>query len=560
MYITQLDAKNYRTLVDFKIGFSYGYCAISGKNNCGKTSIIKIIEYFLNNEEDHSYYRRNHSVKHSRDRTQWIDAGDDIDISITLRMLKDGDSELFGFIQRMGSGVGDKSEIDVKIRSIHNSSSSPIMSCYVDGLPQDNVGSAEIIKKIRSSSNLIVHNSTNNQTPFYYVGESFVEIIEAHFSQEDRDGIAAAQKGLQSKIRKATKQHKAELDALLGMLKDKFQVELSSIGSEQTSRYPLQIKLNDKVAEVPLHEWGAGTQNRTRVFLSILEAQHTKQAASEENRSTPVFLVEEPESFLHPSAQAEFGQILNSLAKDFGIQIIATTHSPYMLNQSDPTSNYLLDRKIVRKLPRETVLQQSDEKDWMMPFAENLGVVSSEFHDWKNVFSAKSSRVVLLEGEIDKDYFEFIRSNYPAICKIPEDVEFVPYEGKDALKNTALLRFMINKFKRVFIAYDLDADKEVGRSLQKIGLGEGVDYSPVGQNKAGCDCIEGLIPDSIKIVVHANNMDDVNSMMSSDNNIRKPARQRLKKAYLAEFRNNPPKEGDLSHFKALFSKIAHAFS
>lgn len=55
-------------------------------------------------------------------------------------------------------------------------------------------------------------------------------------------------------------------------------------------------------------------------------------------------VIEEPESFLHPSAQAEFGNILRTMAKQHKIQIIVTTHSPHMLNIESPECNILLSK------------------------------------------------------------------------------------------------------------------------------------------------------------------------------------------------------------------------
>lgn len=475
-------------------------------------------------------------------------------------MYRDHDSEIFKFIEKFSEDVGDLPEFELRMRSVFGKGGESHHSCYVNGLPQDTQGSDEIFKKLRATNNLSVHNSTSTQRPFFFSDENFVEILEAHFSADDRRSIATAQKNLETRIRKATKQHKAELDNLLGKFKDKIQVELTALGGDRSSKVPLQIKLTDKVSEVSLQEWGAGTQNRTRVFMSILDAQHSKEAASAGSKSNPVFLVEEPESFLHPSGQAEFGQILNALADEFDIQIIATTHSPYMLNQRDPSANYLLERRMFRGSARDTVLVEAKGDDWMIPFADNLGLVSSEFHDWKKAFSSHSSKVVLVEGDIDREYFELFREKFPNIYKIAEDVEVVPYEGKDALKNTALLRFMINKFKKVFITFDLDASKDVTPSLGRLGLQDGQDFSSIGVNRAGCECIEGLLPDSIRSAVHSINVDDVNAMMSADNNIRRGARQRLKRAYLERLRLQPPSETELTAFKVLFGKIASAFN
>jgi predicted ATPase len=67
--------------------------------------------------------------------------------------------------------------------------------------------------------------------------------------------------------------------------------------------------------------------------MAILQANRIKTTAPPDDKITPLVVIEEPESFLHPSAQSEFGRILGALSAEFGIQIIATTHSPYMLNQ-----------------------------------------------------------------------------------------------------------------------------------------------------------------------------------------------------------------------------------
>ena len=90
---------------------------------------------------------------------------------------------------------------------------------------------------------------------------------------------------------------------------------------------PLGINLNDRNVDVPLDDWGSGTQNRTRILMAILQAHRIKTTASDDDKITPIVVIEEPESFLHPSAQGEFGRMLRDLSREFGIQIIVTTHS-----------------------------------------------------------------------------------------------------------------------------------------------------------------------------------------------------------------------------------------
>lgn len=501
----------------------------------------------------------NRGISYSKDVTQWLTA-DEIQISVTVELDRKDDSEVFFVVDTYSQGNITDNSVKVFLSQFINKDGNSKLLCLVNGTELDGQKASEILKKFRSASNLVVHNSTNPARSIYYLAGGHTEVMETFFSTEDRKKISEAEKGLQTRVKKAAKQHKDELDKLLGKLNEKYQVELSSIESGRSSKFPLEIKLTDKSVDVPLNDWGSGTQNRTRILISVLEAVRMRSSVTVEDRSTPVFLVEEPESFLHPSAQAEFGQVLNGLAEELEIQIIATTHSPYMLNQNDPSANYLLERKIFRNLPRETTLKDTSGGDWMLPFAENLGIVPSEFKSWEPVFAAHSSKVILVEGEIDKNYFELFRKKYKSIYSIPDNVDIVPYGGKDSLKNTSILQFMINKFGKVFITFDLDARTDVESALKRLGLSDGSDYCAIGLNSAGNDCIEGLIPNSIKQKVYSDKHELVTAISSQDVKARNAARSQIKKHFFDEFEKNVFYDKDLVEFKKLFNVISKAFS
>lgn len=559
MLITRVAARNFRTLENFEIALNPGYCALSGKNNAGKSAVVKIIEHFLRNAEDDGFILGTPTVIGlASDKTQWA-SGDDMEISLSISIERECDSQLFYVVQTYSEAKEERTHFDVQLKQVFLKGSAPKNVCIVDGKELDVRPRNEVFEKFRSSPNIVYHNSTNSKKAMVYFNESFTEIFEHHFSTDDREKIGSAQKTLQNRIGKAARQHKDELEQILGKLSDKYEVELSTIEGSN-ARIPLQISLKDKLVGSPLQNWGSGTQNRTRVLISVLDAVHTRESAPAETKTTPVFLVEEPESFLHPSAQAEFGQVLNDLAREFNIQIIATTHSPYMLNQHRPDSNYLLERRVFRGAQKETHVIDTSGKDWMRPFAEALGVVSSEFKGWKDAFAAEKSKVVLVEGDIDKKYFELCCEKYPHIYAIPSDVEVVAYDGKDALKNTAILRFMINKFAKVFITFDLDCLKEVEASLKRIGLASGADYLPVGVAKAGYDCMEGLLPESLRKAVFSANVESVTALGSSDTSERNSARSKLKKEMVRLFEANTVPDAELGGFKELFRKIAKALA
>lgn len=77
-------------------------------------------------------------------------------------------------------------------------------------------------------------------------------------------------------------------------------------------RLPYNLTLGDSKIEVNLNDWGSGTKNRTIIFLTLLKARQISESATSAEKITPILIIEEPESFLHPSAQAEFGRILQA--------------------------------------------------------------------------------------------------------------------------------------------------------------------------------------------------------------------------------------------------------
>ena len=265
---------------------------------------------------------------------------------------------------------------------------------------------------------------------------------------------------------------------------------------------PIGINLRDKYVEVPLSDWGSGTQNRTQILMAILTSHRIKTTVLPDEKATPIVVIEEPECFLHPAAQSEFGKILHALAEEFCVQIIVTTHSPYMLNREEPASNILLLREARRGQESKTTVADTGGSQWMAPFAEHLGIEPSEFNSWRPVFSTYKSKVLLVEGDLDKSYFEIFQKTDLKVDKLAADIEVVSYGGKDSLKNTSLVQFVLSKFDQVFVTYDLDADGDVRSALTRLGLKENRDFIALGVNTPGKDCCEGLLPERVLAAVN----------------------------------------------------------
>ncbi len=557
MKLISLTAKNFRSLQNIYLNFSTSYCTISGKNNAGKSSVIRLLSLLFGTGENFPWARDSTSLDYKDDFTQWAGAGESIEVAYKLELAREDDPALISFIEKMASFQAEGSAMCLDIQYLASNTEDLKVNVVCAGRSVGSKESKEISKKIRESNLLFLYNSTRRDEPMYYSGGGNRRFYDFVMSHEEEKELEEAGRNVDKKLRRIAKQHTQGLNAILGRLIERFDVEFSPPGRYSPRHTTLGINLRDKHVEVPLSDWGSGTQNRTQILMSVLQANRIKTTYSLEDKITPFVVIEEPESFLHPSAQSEFGRILGALSAEFGVQIIATTHSPYMLNREDPGSNILLCRESKRGKWSETRLVNTSGPSWMAPFAEHLGINLSEFDSWQPFFAARKSKILLVEGDLDRQYFEeFQRRKFP-IETLSREIEVVPYGGKDTLKNTLLVKFVLSKFDRVFITYDQDADEELKKSLPRLGLKVNDDYLPLGESEPGKDCIEGLLPQRVLATVMGRETDLVMKLTSRD---RKEAKQQLKNRYLEEFQKNTDYSKDeLKGFEKIIKVINRSF-
>jgi putative ATP-dependent endonuclease of OLD family len=537
MRLKSIKSKNYRTLQDLSLDFSNNYCTLSGRNNAGKSCVIRLLSALFRAGPQYPWQLAETGFYYKEDKTQWIKDSDPIIVIFELEVTKDEDPALISFIEKIASKKITKSSVFLQISYTVSENDEAIVTVLVDGDRVDDKAAKEIDKRIKDSNLLFLYNSTTRHEDFIFGRGRRRMFYEFVMSNDERKALEEAGKHIERRLRKLAKDHTEGLSKILGRLTEKYDVEVSPLEGFAAREMPLGINLKDRNVEVPLNDWGSGTQNRTHILMAVLQANRIKTTGSADDKITPVVVVEEPESFLHPSAQAEFGRMLRHLSDELGIQILVTTHSPHMLNQEDGASNILLAREIKRGKAYESIRVDTKGANWMAPFADHLGISADEFSNLKPLFSADKSMVLLVEGPIDKEYFQFLQQDALACDRLSPDIEVVPYGGKDTLKNTLLIQFVLRKFDRVFVTYDLDADSEVRAALGRVGLRENQDYTALGLGQAGKDCIEGLLPSKVLSAVNGRETDVVMKLGSRDNSERRKAKDALKKEYLKEFKS-----------------------
>jgi AAA15 family ATPase/GTPase len=561
MRIDHISATNYRTLVDCSIDFPDYYSAISGKNNAGKSNLLKVLRaFFIESDDSDPYGEDVTSVSHKKDYPLWKrkdETKEPIRFEICIRVHKHRDEGLYKFVQTFLSlSCADDDLILEFGLNFEEKTNLPNYTLKCQGVAiDDNFKVQEIHKKLRTSNAFVFHNSTQPKHPYY-----FNQRVLSFFGspiQEDRDKIKEAKDQLFKRLNAVAAKHKQEISEMLGRLDEKYEVGIS-IPSFDFESFPFRLSLGDKKNDVPLDDWGSGTQNRTHILLALLRAKKIRESGNESNRITPIIIIEEPESFLHPSAQAEFGMLLQDLAKEFEVQVISTTHSPHMLSVEQPGANILLTRRIERGRAYETLVEDTTGDDWMRPFATTLGVTSDCFGPWRSILFADADELVLVEGEIDKDYFENLRKPEHADKKLDLRGVVFPYGGDSFFSHDVMMKFILERFNRVIVTFDLDADAKVARKLESIGLKRNEDFFAVGLPVGGKRNIEGLLPSSVTSEV-AQSHPDIFDLASSADEGNRDAKQKLKRLKQESFfRSFAPLSDGYAEFYRLAESINKA--
>ncbi|WJM07307.1 AAA family ATPase [Paenibacillus sp. PK1-4R] len=189
-----------------------------------------------------------------------------------------------------------------------------------------------------------------------------------------------------------------------------------------------------------------------------------------EQQSAPnIILLDEPGLYLHAKAQQDMLRVLESLSKEN--QILMTTHSPYLIDTDR------LDRlKLVMRNDKSTYIENKfhkvSDRDTLTPIITALG------YDLSTGISFNSNTNIIVEG-ISDYYYILAMKNYLGVS---QDFTIIPSIGVDQIPNIAAI---LLGWGVPFICL-LDQDKQgkiVSNKLKKIGLDEDKEYIFVGDTK-----------------------------------------------------------------------------
>ncbi|HID0814799.1 ATP-dependent nuclease [Clostridium botulinum] len=387
MYISKLEINNFRCYEDVDIEFNEGLNIIIGENNCGKTTIMRALEYIFN-----------------RSRVSTPDTND-FNKELVNKALEIGEQPPeITIIATLKSSSSDKLEDKAVVASWLTKLETPWEATltYKFFLPESDIKEyKEEIKSIKKSQKNYIQKRWNifekylkkyvsriyggnseskNKVESEYLNKFHCELLDAlrdveskmftgknallkevlgyfkdsHIEIEDGDEFSEEDK--KKLIEKEKKDRKKEFDEYADKIVKNISKRVgnndvldfaektgASIGGIPTlggnleendvlSVLKLMIK-NKTGIEVPIINNGMGYNNL--IYISLLLSKFkmiTSDEYGENAKVFPILLVEEPEAHLHPALQYNFLKFLKDEVSNQKIsrQIFITTHSTHI--------------------------------------------------------------------------------------------------------------------------------------------------------------------------------------------------------------------------------------
>ena len=304
-------------------------------------------------------------------------------------------------------------------------------------------------------------------------------VLPSIYESEEYQEIMVAANRLASKMRgengdqfQEVKQLADELtERVSSVINARIVLTMDSPDGEKIVNDNTLIKIDDGV-ETGIEYQGHGAQ-RALIFALIesLANQQSKIINRDNENSRPtILLFEEPELFIHPHLLRRLKNALVKLSEQEGWQVIATTHSPFLIDVSDNYSSLLITRQ--NNNDHKPEIFQLEEN----PFVNDEGDVSErdllravlDFHPSVcEAFFAK--RVLLVEGDSEIAFFQYSNSLLQLVGLDPDlsnDTTVVSCSGKWTILPIARL---LNAFKiPIRIIHDIDKKGRTNQELQSI--------------------------------------------------------------------------------------------
>lgn len=267
------------------------------------------------------------------------------------------------------------------------------------------------------------------------------------------------------------------------------------------------FKSSSAGSSVPLRYRGDGF----RRIAMMAYFEHLAEENKSEHQNI-IFGFEEPETFLHPSAQEQLFEKLMGMTEN-GYQIFVTTHSSIIVANSKRS-------RIVH------IFKENNNYTAVQDIQDFTGIINDLGISTNNQFIKefeKAKVIILVEGPDDSSAFSYAAESYKQNGIIERDFSdlqmvLIPIGGCDSIKHWQTLNLLQDLGKPFYIIQDSDkshADEISPRHTALIGLGfsENTDFHVLNkraiENYINIQTLEREIPG---IAIHYDNWTHVKNL------------------------------------------------
>lgn len=455
-----------------------------GLNESGKTTILKAIESFdytndPTSDLKHEYFRaiRNKANVNSNEDAK-ITASIDIDKPIKIDWFK-------SIIKSNSLSTAEQQNIEGFIRELNSNSSISISRIFPfkSGNPRTpyyEVNSTHPFTKNRISR--LVAKEIVRRCPFIIYFEDFkdripdkifvvksndaynedwYDIIDGLFHNTDQDFSIEKYNKYFSKANPRHKDAKTVLKRVNKTLNKAFSEKWKDLSGVQDIE-ETELTFNhtgSKYFEISITDRDGTTYNveeRSKGalwYLSFLMKTEFRRKKLRLGLGRPIFLIDEPASNLHSTAQQNMIEDFQKLVED--TSVIYSTHSQYLISLENIKNTYVVQRDGIVKttLWSDYIKEDTSNQSYYQPLANLLNIVP-------NNFDIPWNKAILTEGPSDLKVLDVMFQ----VCFGNSKKDFVIYPGTSAQNLDSLISLNIGwgtSFKVL-----LDSDKE-GKKAQK---------------------------------------------------------------------------------------------
>lgn len=490
MEITEYRIRNYKAITDISLKLNYSIIPIIGVNEAGKTSILQAILAFDKNRDktnsgSHLEFQNKYSIKDTKDSK----------ISVNVKLDKKEIKELVDILKPKFNKKYAEDISKIKegiVFTLTRELSSQDKDYFIEGNAFDDQVNKEIKKFIQKKLPFILYfDDFTDRVPdvvsfkddykttgklAYSKNKEWQEIIIEIFRRAEVEGMED-ENPLKEFFNKDDKDRKSDiLSDIEGILNKEIINEWKRIKksghknfADDSENLSLQLSCEDQTFTFKVKD--TSNQDKKRTFnvserskgfqwffnYMIKLKFNPRYKGSKENS---IFLLDEPGSYLHSSAQSELLEELKNVSKKN--TIIYCTHSQYLLN---PKTIKLGSIKIAEK--EKSVVKLHNYGNYKS--TDDKGALSAVYQALNLNFSRDFvGKIVITEGVTDYYFFNLLKI-YTKLFK----KEFIVIPGSGAGNSSNLISLSLSFSENFVLLFDNDRGKEAFKKY-KSQFGEDV--------------------------------------------------------------------------------------